>query len=279
MRGEKVEIKLIVIDIDGTLLDSEGRLSAENKSALKKAQAKNVQIILCTGRPIRSAQYLLEDLDLLSENDLIITSNGGLIQQAKTGEILHEVTFNREESLAIYQLGKKLKMPIVFIDSDYVYEPKYPKGLPSIYTGGKAERENGLKFVEVDINHLPDSFSVHQILISRPEEELDAIIPMIPECYYKKYTIYKSLPILLEFLPKQVDKGTSMLMVAEHLGIKREQIMGIGDQENDLSLVKEAGLGIAMENAVQVVKEGADYITKSNDQDGVAHAIQKFIFD
>lgn len=277
--GVKVDIRLVVIDIDGTLLDSKGSLSAENKSAIKKAQEKNVQIVLCTGRPIRSAQYLLEELNLLAEDDLIITSNGGLIQKAKTKEILHEVTFSREESLAIYRLGQQLKMPVTFIDLDNVYEPEYPMGFESIYTGGKTQQKSGLKFVDVDMNDLPEMFNIHQIIMSRPEEELDAIIPMIPKAYHEKYTIYKSLPILLEFLPKQVSKGSSIHVVGEMLGLKSDQIMGIGDQENDIALVESAGLGIAMENAIKEVKEVADYITKTNDHHGVAHGIQKFILD
>lgn len=274
-----MEIKLVVIDIDGTLLDSQGMLSNENKSAIQAAQEKNVKVVLCTGRPIRSAQYLLEKLDMLGKDDLIITSNGGLIQQAKTGQIIHEVTFNRDESLDIYRLGQKLKMPVTFIDLDYVYEPEYPKGLDSIYTGGKASRENGLEFIEIDINNLPDPFKINQILMSRPADELDAVIPLIPPTYHKKYNIYRSLPFILEYVPKHVDKGYSMKLVAELLGVKKEQIMSIGDQENDVPLVKNAGLGIAMNNAIEEVKEVADYITKSNDDFGVAHAIQKFILN
>lgn len=274
-----MKIKLIVIDIDGTLLDSNGSISIENKLAIKKAQEKNVQIVLCTGRPIRSAQYLLAELDLLDKDDLIITSNGGLIQQAKTGKILNEVTFNREESLDIYRLGQKLKMPITFIDLDYVYEPEYPVGFESVYTGSKASEGRGLEFIDIDIDNLSESFEVHQIIMSRPEEELEAIIPKIPSSYYEKYNIYKSLPFILEFLPKKVDKGYSMHIIAEKLGLKSEQIMGIGDQENDLSLVENAGLGVAMGNAIEEVKMAADYITKSNDCHGVAHAIQKFILN
>ena len=279
MRGVRMDIKLVVIDIDGTLLNSDGLLSAENKLAIQKAQEKNVQIVLCTGRPIRSAAYLLEELDLLEEDDLIITSNGGLIQKAKTGKILHQVTFNREESLDIYRLGQKLQMPVTFIDLNYVYEPEYPAGLESIYTGGKVQQENGLKFVNIDIACLPDPFEIHQILMSRPEEELDAVIPRIPKIYHERYNIYRSLSFILEFLPKQVDKGSAMQILAERLGLERDQIMGIGDRENDLTLVKNAGLGVAMGNAIDEVKEVSDYITKSNDHHGVAHAIQKFILN
>lgn len=269
-----MEIKLIVIDIDGTLLDAKGSLSAENRSAIHKAKKQGVQVVLCTGRPIRSAQYLLAELDLLESDDLIITSNGGLIQKAKTGEIIHEVTFKQEESLAIYQLGQSLKMPITFIDLDYVYEPEYPPGAESLYTGGQ---ESGLEFVALKMDELPEPFAIQQIIMSRPETELDAVIPLIPETFYESFNIYKSLPTLLEFLPKRVDKSIAMKLVGKKLDIEQKHIMGIGDHENDLSLVRDAGIGVAMANAVDVVQEAADYITKSNDAHGVAHAIEKFV--
>src|SRR5699024_4378356 len=116
----------------------------------------------------------------------------------------------------------------------------------------------------IDVEHLPNPFTINKIVISRPSEELDAIIPKIPAHYHEKYNIYKSQPFILEVLPKHVDKGFAMRILGEILGLEKEQIMGIGDQENDLSLVENAGIGVAMENAIERVKEAADFITQSN---------------
>lgn len=129
----------------------------------------------------------------------------------------------------------------------------------------------------LDINKLPEDFEVNQIIISRPSEELDAIIPKIPDNYYEKYKIYKSLSFILEFLPKDVDKGNSLDIIRRILALEKDEVMSIGDQENDLSLIRKAGLGIAMGNAVEEVKQAADYITKSNDENGLAYAIKKFV--
>lgn len=274
-----MDIKLIAIDLDGTLLNSEQSLSKENKEVIKEAKEAGIKVVLCTGRPLRSMQHLLEEADLLGEDDLVITYNGGLIQKAKTGEIIREHTHNREESLDIYQLGQQLKMPVNFIDLDYVYEPAYPKGAESLYmhARGGAPIKNGLQFIDVDIEKLPNPFTINKIVMSRPEEELAAVIPKIPTAYYEKYNIYKSRSFILEILPKHVDKGYSMRVLGDILGLEKEQIMGIGDQENDLTLVQNAGFGVAMENAIDPVKDVADYITKSNDDNGVAHAIRKFV--
>lgn len=274
-----MDIKLIAIDLDGTLLDSEGFLSKENKEAIQKAKEKGVRVVLCTGRPLRAMTHLLAEAELMDEEDIAITYNGGLIQKSKTGEVIHEMTHNREESLDIYQLGQKLNLPVNFIDLDYVYEPAYPKGAESIYMTSHQEvpKENALEYVNLDIDNLPKPFKINKIVMSRPSEELDAAIPEIPDEYYDKYNIYKSQSFILEVLPLNVDKGFSMRLIGKELGLEKEEIMGIGDQENDLSLVENAGLGIAMENAIGPVKEAADYITYSNDANGVAHAIKKFV--
>lgn len=276
-----MNIKLIAIDLDGTLLSSDRKLSEENKKAIKKAKEKGIQIVLCTGRPLRSMKHYLSELDLLDDGDLAITYNGGLIQQTKTGEIIKQITFNRSESLDIYKLGQELKMPVNFIDLDYVYEPPYPINAHSSYvsTNSDIPKDQALKFVDVDMDKLPDPFTINKIVMSRPTEELDQIIPKIPKSYHEKYNIYKSQPFILEFLPQYVDKGYSMRVIGELLGLEKAEIMGIGDQENDLSLVQNAGFGVAMGNAIDIVKQEAEFITKTNDENGVAYAINKFVLD
>ena len=276
-----MDIKLIAIDLDGTLLHDDRTLSDENRLAIHKAKEAGVQVVLCTGRPLRSMTYLLDELDLRNEEDIVITYNGGLIQKAQTGEIINQITLNREECLDIYELSQSLGMPINFIDLDYVYQPPYPEGAESLYTGGvkKNQNKNPIKFIDIVMDDLPDPFAINSIIMSRPPEELDAILPRIPSSYHEKYNIYKSRDFMLEFLPKNVDKGYSMRLIGEMLGLEKSQIMGIGDQENDLSLIENAGVGVAMANGIARVKESADYISKSNDENGVAHAIHKFVLN
>lgn len=276
-----MDIKLIAIDLDGTLLHSDRSLSEENRFAIKAAKEAGVKVVLCTGRPLRSMKHLLDEADLLDEDDVAITYNGGLIQKTKSGEIVKEITFNRDEALDIYKLGQQLNMPINFIDLDYVYEPSYPVGVESQYlaTNRHVPKENALQFIDVDIDNLPDPFTINKIVVCRPGEEIDAVIPDIPAEYFEKYNIYKSQTFILEILPQHVDKGYSMHILGELFGLEKDQIMGIGDQENDLSLVENAGFGVAMGNAIDKVKKAADYITKTNDENGVAHVINKFVLN
>lgn len=273
-----MDIKLIAIDIDGTLLDSNRELSEENYQAIQEAKAAGIQVVLCTGRPLRSMNYLLDKVGLKGEQDLAITYNGGLIQKTSTGEVVHEVTLDRADSSAIYELSKQLNLPVNFIDLDYIYEPPYPEGRASIYNKGVTNipKDQALQFADVDIEELPDPFPINKAVLSRPAHEIDEVVSMIPAEYYDKFNIYKSQDTILEVLPLNVDKGQAMRIVGDMLGLDKSQIMGIGDQENDYSLVKHAGIGVAMDNAIDMVKDAADYITKSNNESGVAHAIRKF---
>ena len=106
---------------------------------------------------------------------------------------------------------------------------------------------------------------------------LDQAIARIPAEVKEKYTVLKSSPYFLEILDKRVNKGTGVKSLAEVLGIKQEEIMAIGDQENDIAMIEYAGVGVAMDNAIPAVKEAANFVTKSNLEDGVAWAIEKYV--
>ena len=273
-----MDIKLIAIDLDGTLLDSNRVVSEDNYHAIQEAKAAGIQVVLCTGRPLRSMNYLLDEVGLKGETDLAITYNGGLIQKTSTGEVVHEMTLDRVESLEIYELAQLLNLPVNYIDLDYIYEPAYPEGRASIYNKDATNipADQALKFKGVDIADLPNPFTINKVVMSRPADELDQAIITIPAVYYEKFNIYKSQSTILEVLPKDVDKGHAMRIVGDMLGLDKSQIMGIGDQENDLSLVQQAGFGVAMGNAIDIVKDSADYVTKTNDESGVAYVIRKF---
>jgi len=116
------------------------------------------------------------------------------------------------------------------------------------------------------------------MMIDEPEI-LDKAIARIPAEVKEKYTVLKSAPYFLEILDKRVNKGTGVKSLADALGIKPEEIMTLGDQENDIAMLEYAGLGVAMENAIPSVKEVANFVTKSNLEDGVAYAIEKFVLN
>lgn len=270
-----MSIKLVAIDLDGTLLNSDHQVSEENKRAIQRAKEQGVKIVLVTGRPLKGMLSILEECHLTEEGDIGLTYNGGLVQWTRTGETLSQITLPKEDVVDIYKLSQDLNLPCNFIDLDTVYEPAYPKGKPSQYS----KHMKALPFVPIDMTDLPATLPINKIVMCWHQEELDEKIKKIPDVYRERYTIMKSRDNLLEVLPKSVDKGKGLIQLSELLGIGLDEMMAIGDQENDLAMVQTAGTGVAMANATQIVKDAAQVITKSNDEHGVAYAIEQYVLN
>ena len=174
----------------------------------------------------------------------------------------------------IYEISKELDINIhAFSLKEGLITPKM-----SQYTQHECDI-NGIEAVIKDFNEINDDEDIVKVMMIDPQEKLDSAIAKLPKDLYDKYSVFKSAPFFLEFTNKEVDKGKGLKKLGEYLGIKQEEIIACGDAGNDLSMVKYAGLGVAMENATDDVKEAADYITLSNDEDGIAHVVNKFILN
>ncbi|ALV20957.1 MULTISPECIES: sugar-phosphatase [Carnobacterium] len=266
-------IKLIAIDLDGTLLTKDRTISDENKSAIKKAKELGVKVVLCTGRPLLGMVHYLEELNLREIGDYGITYNGGLVQKTDTGEIVSQKTLTQVEVQELYRLSQAINVPCNFIDLEQIYEPPYPKNRDSLYPTVM----NALPYVPVMMDELAEDAAINKVVFCYEQQELDEAIDKIPEAFFEKYTIMKSRPILLEMMHKEVDKGKGIAILCDLLGIKADEVMALGDEANDHAMIEFAGLGVAMENATAEIKESAQFITKNNDEHGVAHAINKFV--
>jgi len=266
--------KLIALDMDGTLLTTDKKVSERTEAAIKAAEAKGVKIVLASGRPLLGLNRYLEELDLLKGEDYVLSFNGGLVQNTKTGEIVSKVSLKGSDLKYIYEISKNLNINIhAFSAKDGLITPKNSK-----YTEYEAEI-NGIDINIKDFNEIEDEEDIIKVMMIDPQEILDPAIEKLPSEIYEKYSVFKSSPFFLEFTHKEVDKGLGLKKLGEFLGIKKEEIIACGDAGNDLSMVKYAGLGVAMDNAVPEVKEAANYITASNDEDGIAKVIEKFILN
>lgn len=268
-------IKLIAIDIDGTLLNSHHHLTDEVKIALKKAEEKGVKVVLCTGRPLTGVQDLIEELDLYSENDYVVTYNGSLIQKTKTKEIVSKFELSHDDYLAIDGLARKLNIHLHTETVDTMYTSNRDI---SRYTVLESHLVNmPLKYRTQE--EMTDELNILKMMMIDEPALLDDAITKIPPAFYEQYTIVKSAPYFLEFLHKEVDKGAAVKLLAAQLGIDASEVMALGDNENDLPMIQFAGVGIAMGNATENVKKAASFITSSNDEHGVAVAIEKFVLN
>lgn len=268
-------IKLIAVDLDGTLLKSDGSISLENKEALHQAKELGIKVVICTGRPLLSVAAILDEMNLREPGDYIITYNGGLVQKADTGEVLSEKSLTKADAIELYELSKSLNLPCNLLDLDNIYELPYPKGRESWYSRTKP----ALPFVSTTLEELPDDIRFNKILFCYEENVLNEEIKGIPPEFYKKFTIMKSRPILIEMMNKEVDKGRGIAVLCDLLGFQADEVMAFGDEANDHAMIEFAGMGVAMGNATTALKEIAQYITDTNDNHGIAQAIEKFILN
>lgn len=268
-------IKLIAIDLDGTLLNSNKEISARNKEALAQAKAAGVKIVICTGRPLAAIGIYLDDLNLRDNGDYSITFNGGLVQKNDTGEIIEKASMPVENIHDLFELAKSLNVPLDILSDGLVLQLPTTKDHESLYS----QLNKLLTYESYELAQLTTDRIYNKAVIAVDQTYLDEQIKKIPRPFYDRYEIIKTRSNLLEFMPKGITKAYGISLLARDLGIKQEEIMTIGDEENDLPMIEYAGLGVAMENAVARVKDLADVITDTNDNDGVAQAVEKFVLE
>lgn len=268
-------VKLIALDLDGTLLKNDKTVSLENKRALQQAMAKGVYVVLCTGRPIMGIQHIIDFLEFPADNDYVITFNGALVQRATTREILSKKTHTLEDVRYIYDTLMECDLPMNAIDLQKVYEPPYPVDSPSYYP----VIIKNLTFEQKSWDEFNDEAMFNKALCCRPEAELDSKLKTVPREFFERFNTFKSRPELLEIMPKGVDKAFGIRRLCDLLGIEMSQVMAIGDEENDIPMLKAVGYGVAMGNATDEVKEIAKFETLTNEEHGVAYAVEKYVLN
>lgn len=265
--------KLIALDMDGTLLKDDKSISNENFNAIQKARENNIKVVLATGRPIKGIEKFLKELNLLSEDEYAVTFNGAVVKTTKGDHIMAKTLMTYEDLAYLYNLSKELKVNIHAHTDEECITPKSSK-----YSVLEAEL-NSIPLTEVDFDKLDENTIIVKTMFIDDEKILDRVIEVLPKELYEKYTIVRSAPYFLEFLNKASNKGTGVKLLSEKLGIKREEIICVGDADNDKHMIEYAGLGVAMGNAADSIKEIANFVTKTNEENGVAYVIDKFIFN
>lgn len=265
--------KLIALDMDGTLFTSDKKITDRTKETLAKARAQGVKIVLASGRPLAGLQAPLKELDLIHEHEYVLSFNGALIVDTKTEKIVSKCILRGTDYKDIFKLA------LDFGVHCQAFSPK--RGLITNENSHYTEVEAGMNNIDINIidplNDISDEEDIIKVMFIDPPEVLDAIIPKLPDWIKERYNVFKSAPFFLEFTHKDVDKGAGLLHLANYLNIEQSETMACGDQGNDYSMIKTAGLGVAMENGIDEVKKIANYITDTNDNDGVAKAIEKFV--
>ncbi|MFC3928684.1 Cof-type HAD-IIB family hydrolase [Streptococcus caprae] len=267
------DIKILALDLDGTLFTHDKQVTAENRAALAYARERGIKVVITTGRPLAAIGNLLEDLDLVSEDDYSITFNGGLVQR-NTGEILSQQGLKDEELDVIFEALKAVNLPADFLADDTVYSVSNG-GVKSLYH----QANPMLTFIELDSYlDLPRDIRYNKVVSVTEAAYLDAAIAELPSQLRGDFEAFKSREIIFEIMPKGVHKAAGLDRLCQHLGLDASQVMAMGDEENDLSMLTWAGWGVAMANATPEVKAVAKAVTTAdNDHSGVAEAVRTYI--
>lgn len=265
------EIKLIAIDIDGTLLNEENILAQETIDAVTEARNNGIKVVLCTGRPLTGVKPYLKKLNIAGSNEYAITFNGAQVQDADAN-IIEKFDLNYNDFVGLEKLSHKLNTNFQIETADYIYATNRDLSPYSI-------AESYLVRMPIRVREPQEITSeteiVKAMLIANPDI-IDKAIPNIPESFLDHLTMVRSEPVFIEFVNQKASKGAALSKLATRLGLTAENVMAIGDQGNDISMVKYAGSGVAMGNAVDDLKNIANKITKTNKENGVAYAIRNF---
>ncbi|TJX68945.1 HAD family phosphatase [Soehngenia saccharolytica] len=273
-----MSIKLVAIDMDGTLLNDHGEVSSTTIETLKAAQKKNVEIVISTGRVLKSALYFGEKLGLKSYT---IASNGSIITDRDL-KIIYNSPIDKQTIKTVVEVAKEENIYFHFYNENTYFSNKYIKEIDKYYNSSKerlkGQNINFVLFDDVDEILNQKDINIYKFLFI--DDDLDKL-NKVRERLGKigGVNLSKSGINNIELTRKNVTKGEALQYVSNLLGIDKSEIMSIGDNDNDISMLEKAGISVAMGNAERTIKEIADFVTKTNNEDGVAYAFRKFILE
>jgi Cof subfamily protein (haloacid dehalogenase superfamily) len=238
------------------------------REAIRLGVENGLIFTIATGRPIQGVEYLNKMLGL----DLpFITYNGAMVVMGRSKEILYEQKLSFDDSKAVIELGVKYDATVMVWVNNRLYVSRMDE---------RAEKYKKISSVEPVLADNVDKLienGVSKVLWYDEVEKIQKYQPELVNILSNNVNYHTSQPYFLEFVDKKASKAIAMEKLGEHFGITKSEMIAVGDGFNDLSMIEYAGLGVAMRNAPDAIKEKADYVTLSNDEDGVGHVIREFV--
>lgn len=262
--------KLVAIDLDGTLLTDQLEITPNTIAGIQQVVDSGVVVTLATGRMFPSAKKFAELLNLKVP---LITYQGAVIKDAAEKKIWFERLVSKTISERLIAFAEKHQVHIQVYQDDIVYVAEDNEAIQAY------ARESDVSYTVVDeLTRLTDKGFAKVLFIGDPMY-LDRLQIELQGEFGSEAHIAKSKPHYLEVTNPEANKGTALLYLAEQLGIERSEIIGIGDNHNDFELITKAGLGVVMGNGVEALKSVADYITQTNNDEGVLHVLEQFVLN
>lgn len=264
--------EVLVLDIDGTLTTSEKTISPETLKAIRVIQERGHKVVLASGRPTPGIRPVAKELNMDKFGGYILSFNGAKIINCSTNEVIYQKVLPLDLLPEIYAAALEYKVGLISYDEEKVLVATKPDEYIA-----KEAAINHLEYVEIPnfVEHI--TFDINKCLMTGEPDYLAEVEKKMKERFAGRLNIFRSEPYFLEIVPPNVDKAESLAHLLEYLHLSKDQMISCGDGYNDVTMIQYAGMGVAMANARDQVKEVADYITKSNDNDGVAHVINEFM--
>ena len=277
-----MNLKAIILDIDGTLVNSHKKISDRTKKVLLDAQNKGVKLILASGRPIRGMLDLIHELEMDKHHGLVVAYNGASVMDCESKEIVFNKAMTPLEAQSVLNHVKNFEVIPMVAKEDTMY-------VNNVYNGMLNYKNNPINIIEYesrggnyllceksDLAEFVD-FPLNKILLAGDPEYLKQNHMKISEPFIGKLSSMFTAAFYYEFTAQGIDKANALNEVLVPMGIKPEDTISFGDGQNDLSIINFAGIGVAMGNAVDELKKAADEITLSNDEDGIALVLERYL--
>jgi Cof subfamily protein (haloacid dehalogenase superfamily) len=265
-------IKMLALDLDDTLLRSDLTISHRARNAIKRAEAAGVTVVLASGRAPAAMEQFSRHLGMHKRPGYLVCKNGTVIRESRTGGTVYEKMLDIEPALTAYDLVDAEGFAIQIYEDDILYVSRYNE-----FTEYD-QKLTGLRQMVAENFRDMIRRGCHKLLIPGDPLLLAPLETLLRSVLGGEITLFTSKPYFLEILPAHTDKGSALEKISGYLGIKQEEVLAIGDSMNDEAMIRWAGMGVAMVNGDERIKNIADLITeKTNDDDGVAEVIENYI--
>ena len=267
-----MKYRLIAMDLDGTLNNDEKRITPRTRDALMAAQAAGIRLALASARPSPGLYKERDALRMQEHRGVLMSYNGGRIVDAATGETLFETSMPMEAAREVLRALEKLPVTPILDDGRQFYVTDR--------NGYKVDyecRNNNMSCVEVENLAEFLQFAPVKILMSVDPAAIAGVQAQIAQLLPAELAVVQTAAFYLEVIPRAIDKGRGLVQICRALGLRPAEVIAFGDAENDIPMLRAAGVGVAMGNADPAVKAAADMVTLSNNEDGIAYALEKLL--
>lgn len=265
-------IRLAAFDLDQTLFGPDLVLSARIKETVQRAQARGVIVTIVTGREARLTARFARELNLAAP---LVCAQGGLVYDHRTGRVLHDVRLPCELTPRIVEAADHYAWNLHFEMADRLYFPRVSNHPPILFELLRMSQWERVDKLPDDLPEAPHKFIV---TLNQPADR-SRVIAEMQAAFDGQIHIVPSHPYLIEGLPSGVDKGQGLAWLARHLDIPQAEVLAVGDNDNDVPMIRWAGVGVAMGNASDAARAAADWVAPPVEADGAAVALEKFVLE